>query len=732
LSSQTSVSGAASGVERSQVVAWSCSATTLVSALLLFLVQPVISKKILPWYGGSPAVWTTCMLFFQTILLGGYAYAHLLVRSCTTRWQVRWHGFLTLAAVFTLPILPSDSWQPSPGAEPIGSILWLLAASVGLPFFALSATAPLVQNWFGGAYPGRSPYRLYALSNFGSLAAVWMFPLLIEPRLDARGQDVAWSGGFVVYLLALVATMVFLSRVRAGADAVVAPAAVAPPPLRVLHVALWVGLPALASALLVAVTSHICQEVAVVPFLWVVPLSLYLGTFIVAFDNPRWYNRAVWASLSVLSLFSVSVLMLRDLLGHLALRKRDNGELLHLGKFVPEFARSAAFEIGLFFVLLFCVGMVCHGETTRRQPPVQRLTLFYLAIAAGGAVGTGCVAILCPLVFSRFAELNIAIVLGYVAAGVVLLTWARRRLAGARFRRAGIGGVAIVLLSGFCLVSVVQYQASRKRASVEVRNFYGIASVGIDRGPSGAPRGLLLVNGTILHGYQFVDSPRRELPNTYYETGTGVELAIRTLRGDKGLRVGVVGLGAGVLATYGREGDRFRYYEIDPKVVELCRSRFTYLADSRAKVNVILGDARLSMEREPSQQFDLLVLDAFSGDAIPVHLVTQEAFRLYRRHLSPNGVLAVHITNKHLDLTQVVVRGAEEMKAQSVLIEHDGNGKEIYDVDSDWILVTSNPKVLGQPDIVRTGRVLTGKYPNAPVWTDSFSNLWQVLQWGRG
>lgn len=715
--------------ERSRVVAWSCAATTVVSALLLFLVQPIISKRILPWYGGSPAVWTTCMLFFQTVLLCGYAYAHLLVASCTVKWQVRWHGLLALAAVLTLPILPPDSWQPSPGAEPIGSILLLLAASVGLPFFALSATAPLVQSWFGGAYPGRPPYRLYALSNFGSLAALWMFPLVIEPRLDAKGQDIMWSAGFVSYVAAIAATIVALHRRRPAVDAV-APSSPSVPssPLRVADLALWVGLPALASVLLVAVTSHICQEVAVVPFLWVLPLSLYLGTFIVAFDSPRWYNRMVWATLSLLTLLTSSVLMLRNLLDRLALRRRDSGELLPLGKFVPEFARAAEFEIGLFLLLLFCVGMICHGETTRRKPPLSRLTLFYLAIAAGGALGSGCVAILCPLVFSRFAELNIAIVLGYVAAGVVLLAALRGRLAGGWLRSTGLLAVAIVLLAGFGLVSVVQYQASRKRASVEARNFYGIASVGIDRGPSGVPRGRMLVNGTILHGYQFLDSPKREQPNSYYETGTGVELAIRSLRGAAGLRVGVVGLGAGVLAAHGREGDHFRYYEIDPKVVALCRTYFTYLADSRAKVDVVLGDGRLSLEREPSQQFDLLVLDAFSGDAIPVHLVTQEAFRLYRRHLSESGVLAVHITNKHLDLTPVVVRGAEEIHAQSVFIEHDENGKEIYNTDSDWILVTNNPAVLGQPDVVRTGRVLTGMYPHAPLWTDSFSNLWQVLR----
>lgn len=797
--------------ERSSNFAWYAALTVLLGATLLFLVQPIISKMILPWYGGSPAVWTTCMLFFQGLLLAGYAYAHWLVRTFSLGWQMRVHGVVTLLAALTLPISPSTAWQPQANAEPVLSILLLLTVNVGLPFFALAATGPLVQSWFGGVYPGRPPYRLYALSNVGSLAALWLFPLLMEPNLPSGRQDFIWSGCFGAYLVMIFLLSIAFERLPMDIEEKLKPQHhSARPPLKWLEVLVWFALPALASIMLVAITAHICQDVAVVPMLWILPLSLYLISFIIVFDNPprhargvwsclaivslvgvsvvllddaiqakisqfgewsqlkslqefdltdytaraevemliyltsvfclakvcnvfdgpRWCARGVWGALAVLSLVAVSIVMLADQTQEQLAQYAQWLKVDLQGFDLTDYTDRADIQTVVFLAALFGVCMICHGETVRKKPEPGNLTVFYLAIAAGGVLGTALVAIFCPLVFNRFYELNLGLILGFLVAGSVVVSAIQDSLTTPRWLYAAHTGAAVVLSGAFALLLVAQYDNAKSDDDVLFRNFYGIASVRtLNYVDSDTPYGRVLYNGQINHGFQFLDERRFE-PTSYYANGAGVELALRVLRDahpDRPLKVAVIGLGTGTMAAHGLEGETFVFYEIDPKILRIANEYFTYLADSAAKTSVIMGDARLQLAaHEQPQQYDLIVVDAFSGDAIPVHLLTLEAFALYKKHLAPNGILAVHTSNRHLRLAPVTARLADATGWSSVLIVNSDDDSADQ-AASDWVLATASEFVLADPEVMLRGEVLTNKHEDAPLWTDTFSNLRQVM-----
>jgi hypothetical protein len=714
-----------------QHFAWTCAITTLLSAVLLFLVQPIISKIILPWFGGSPAVWTTCMLFFQTVLLAGYGYAHWLVRAFNQSWQMRIHAFMTLAAALTLPITPG---MPSVDVEaaPVRSILWLLSVNIGLPFFVISATGPLLQSWFIGVYPGRPPYRLYALSNIGSLAALWLFPLILEPNLNSAQQDLLWSAGFGAYLLFLFVIALVYERLPANPDEVVYPQrAAAKEPVLARDLLVWIGLPALASVLLVSITSQLCQDVPVTPTLLILPLSLYLLTFILAFDSPRWYVRSLWGWLAALSIVTVSVVKYDNTVQSAIVRVCERLRITSTFD-LTKYTERIDVQVIIYLVALFCTVMVCIGETTLRKPAAGRLTLFYLVISAGGALGTAIVVMLCPLVFVRYYELNVALSMSFVVAGAVIVTQMQRALDKSNARYLIIGAASVFLATGLIFVIAAQIGEGRSDYDVQVRNFYGIASVRTEHLPSGKRFGRALYNGQINHGYQFWEGPRRHEPNGYYGENSGVNLAFHALRArGEPLRVGVIGLGTGTLAAYGRKGDDFQFYEIDPKIELIARKYFSYLEDSPADVHVRMGDARLYLDKQlqtENQQFDLLVVDAFSGDAIPIHLLTVEAFILYRRHLKPDGILAVHVSNLHLDLAGVAARLAKEVDAHSVLVERDDYGKQTYQASSDWVLVTADESVLADPGIVAFGKLMDDKADEGERWTDGYSSVRKVLQ----
>jgi spermidine synthase len=664
------------------------AATIFLSSFLLFLVQPLIARLILPWFGGSAAVWTTCMLFFQALLLAGYAYAHLLEKKLLQgKLQPLVHTALLLAAVAMLPIAPSEAWKPSGDDEPISRILILLGASVGLPYFLVASTSPLLQAWFARARPGENPYRLFAISNLASLIALVGYPFLIEPFLGAAAQVKLWSWLFVAFALlcAAVAWRTPRNEVTETETAVV--------PVRAPQIALWLALSATGSVLLLAVTNHLTQNVASVPLLWLAPLTLYLLTFIIAFEG-NWYRPEYLWPLVLLWLCGMAWLLV-DADYHFDLP-------MQLGMFLP----------GLFLGCLFC-----HGELYRLRPPPQQLTKFYLIVSAGGALGGLLVAVVAPLTFDAYYELGI---------GMTVLAL----LAALRFAQLGRvqGLVSLAVVMGVAACAAYDGLTYHRDVRVSERGFYGVLRVKEYGSPGETSHLRRLVHGAIMHGEQYMSGERRRFITTYYQETSGIGLAIRS-RQAQPVRVGVIGLGTGTIAAYGRPGDVYRFYDIDPRVIKLARNEFTFLGDSGAKVEVALGDARLTLEREPPQGFDVLAVDAFSSDAIPVHLITREALGIYLKHVKSDGIVAFHVSNRFLNLIPVVARIAKEQGAHAVLVNDDpDDDDESLRSKSDWVLVSRDAAALAREPIVKGGAEEAEDQPRWRTWTDDYSNLIQILK----
>lgn len=683
------------------------------SAFLLFQVQPVIARYILPWYGGSPGVWTTCLLFFQVGLLGGYAYAHVLVTFLREkrRPQVALHLSLLALAFLLLPITPDPQWKPDgTEANPLFGIVRLLALTVGVPYLLLSASGPLLQHWFAETHPGRSPYRLYAISNLGSLLGLLTYPFLFEPLLNVGEQTRLWSWGFVAYgLLAIGAGILYLRRsAGGGASGDGESVTQRPSPINVF---LWIAFSACGSMLLLSLTSQMCQDVAVVPFLWVLPLSLYLLTFIIAFDHARWYHRALAIPLAAVGVGMTIWLMNRQ----------------YASTEWPLF-----WQIVIYCSTIFFTCLVCHGEVVRMKPPVRHLTAFYLCISLGGAIGGSFVSLAAPRLFTGYWELHLAFVLLSILTSYQL--W--RQFAPQRRYAILIPGTVFGLIAigtmGFFLQKHID--ESRTQAIAVKRGFYGVLKVEeVGAGTDGAFR--TLHHGRISHGRQYFSSEDRDLATTYYglESGVGAVFACLPQRNElpvAPIHVGVVGLGVGTIATYAETGDRFRLYEINPQVEELARSHFTFLGDCAGEEEVVLGDARVSLERElaagESQQFDALFVDAFSGDSIPIHLLTRESFDLYFKHLKPDGVLAIHVTNLHLDLADPVRNLATEFGYGAYRSDHSPGDTEYESYYSDWILVTKSEAFIAA---LKSAERITpwDREETKPIlWTDDYSNLFEV------
>ena len=669
--------------------------TVFLSAFLLFQVQPLVAKIILPWFGGSAAVWTVCMLFFQVLLLLGYFYAHGSIRWQAPSRQRTVHWILLAAALAVMPLAPSAGWKPQGGEDPTLRILGLLAATIGLPYLLLSTTGPLAQAWFSRERPGVSPYRLFALSNLGSMLALVSYPLLVEPFAPVRVQTAAWSIAFAAFALLCAALAWRASRAGAGGEESAAAAATAP---SWATMSLWVALPACASVLLLAFTSHMSLNIAAIPLLWVLPLALYLLSFVLAFDAPRWYRRAIWLPLLAAGVTAVCYTLSAE---------HRNTDVWVL---VP-----------LYSATLLAACMACHGELARNRPHPRHLTAYYLLIAFGGALGGLLVGLVAPHAFADLYELPLGIAALAFLVPVALLVgrtaWRPRRPAVL-----GLAAAAAAAALGAWLLE--QYSERDENVRVTTRNFYGVLKTR-DMG-EGPAEERILTHGTIVHGRQFLSPERRGWPTSYYGRDSGVGLAILQ-QGERGpVRVGVVGLGTGTIASYGRPGDAYRFYDINPRVVDLARAEFTYLADSRAAVETVLGDARLSLEREPGQNFDVLALDAFSSDSIPVHLLTSEAFELYLRHLRPDGILAVHVSNRYLDLVPVVRQAAARHALEARLVESDDN-EEVGTYRSDWVLLARSAAAFARPPLADAAQRID-EDAEGPLWTDDYSNVIGLLK----
>ena len=672
--------------------------TILVSAFLLFQVQPVIAKIILPWFGGSAAVWTICLLFFQVMLLLGYLYAHAVVRYLRPRTQMQVHALLLVGSMLALPMYPNAGLKPMSSGDPTWAILGLLARTVGLPYFLLSSTGPLLQAWYARTFKGAMPYRLYALSNAGSMFALLSYPVLFEPSFGTHTQATMWTWAYVGF-----AVMCGAAALRAGKaveNAGEKGEATGPAPGPGLY-ALWMALPACASALLLAITNHISQNVAAVPFLWVLPLSLYLLSFILCFEGTGWYRRNPYLQLLAIALGSMAYASGSDLASNLEVKML----------------------VVLYSLGLFTCCMVCHGELARLKPDPRYLTHFYLTIAAGGALGGVLVGLAAPRVFAGFYEMPLGLV-GCAVVVVLALTrdreleWFRRWLQPASL-------TAVVLTLALAVYAGAQIHNSMRGVRLRVRNFYGELTVK-DSGPATSLDAIRsLTHGTIDHGHQYLHLTKRDLPTTYYGPNTGIGVAIGDRGKSRAIRVGVIGLGTGTIASYARFGDYYRYYEINPLVLRLATTEFTFLKDCKGKVAVAMGDARLSLEREAPENFDVLAVDAFSGDAIPVHLLTREAMDLYFRHLRPDGILAVHVSNRYLDLAPVL---AEETRATGrlarVVETEDDESQDVY--AATWVLIARAGSDLDNE--VRASSNPIASTRKVRLWTDDYSNLLQILK----
>ncbi len=632
-------------------------------------------------------MWTTCLVFFQTVLLAGYAYADAGMRLGSRR-QAYLHVALLAASLACLPILASSAWKPQGDEEPIARILLLLAATIGLPYFLLSTTTPLVQAWYWRRFRTAVPYRLFALSNFASLAALLGFPLVFEPAFDLRLLGWGWSFGYAAF--ALLCGGLALSSVNGNAtEATRTPVSL--PPLR-LQLG-WLGLSAMGSVMLLAVTNHITQNIASVPFLWVVPLALYLITFILAFDHPRWYVRPVFLAAAAIAVPAMAYFV----------------PSLHLSVAVPVYLA------GLFAACLFC-----HGELARSRPDPIHLTRFYLMISLGGALGAVLVAIVAPLVLHGYFELGIALV-----ALALVLAW---RLRGP----AMLAGAAAALATVVFVVSGA-YDYTRDVRVME-RDFYGVVRTADHEEPV---RYRSMYHGAIMHGGQLLDEAWRTTPADYFSPGSGygrVFTALREMRPHRPLSVGVIGLGAGVLAAWMKPGDRLVFYEISPRVVEIARREFTFLADTAARTEIVMGDGRLSLEREPPRGYDVIGVDAFSGDSVPMHLLTREAMAVYLKHLQPDGVIVFQATNRYIDLLPVVKRVAAEYGFDAVNVSDtpddgaDGDdGPQYWYSATDQVIVTRNRRLLASPKLAEAAAPIADR-PDLPVFTDAHHNLLRILK----
>lgn len=732
-------------------------------AFLLFLVQPLIGRFILPWFGGGHIVWTGCLVFFQTALLAGYAYAHLAAKGLGRVPAARVHLGLLAACCFFLPLRPDDALRPTDGSDPLAGIVWVLVATVGVPYLVLATTGPLLQSWYYHLFPGRSPYRLFALSNLGSLIGLFAYPFAVEPWLTRVQQSWVWSLAFGLYAVACgwcawkaagpplesaeaakqpqedeiqdELTQVLRERTekQAAAVSLLGDAWFAP--------LLWLALACVPSILLVATTSQMCQEVAVVPFLWTAPLGLYLLSFVICFDRPRWYRREFWGLVLLASLIGGEVVLWAGL------------------------AMPIAFQVSLLAAALFAGCMVCHGELAAAKPKPERLTTYYLSLSAGGALGGLFVGLGAPRWFPDFWELPVGY---FLTVAVVIVAWSVERAWWGR-RVVWVMGLPVLLIWGIAVWipmcgahhEVKVKFIARLEPLWKAGRYGGLISEAWGIAVETAPRltvvqpedvvyqardeygvlrvrdtstGRKIVNGRIEHGFQPSDPEFRKKPASYYGPSSGLGIAMRRYRAvigeEQPIRIGVVGLGSGAVTTWARHRDSIAFYELSPHVEQVAREYFTFLSDTDAEVEVRLGDARITMERELAQgakeEFDVLAIDAFSSDAIPQHLLTREAMEVYFRLLKPNGVLAVHVSNRYLDLAPVVRNLAVDAGWTPMRISDLGESEK-YQSSSLWVLVTRNERFVEDADVALARSGWIDQPPIEVRWSDDFGSLWQVL-----
>ncbi|MDA7901703.1 spermidine synthase [Mariniblastus sp.] len=689
--------------------------TIFLSAFLLFQVQPMIARFILPWFGGTAAVWTTCMMFFQTLLLLGYLYAHLMRRFASPRTTWLLHLGLLLIAAATLSVVPGDSLRPSGSENLTLGIIGVLGLTIGVPFFVLSSTGPLIQAWQSSSHRGQSPYRLYALSNLGSILALVTYPFLVERYFSMNSQALFWTIGFYCFSITCCWSGWQTLHLKNWSEAENAKAKspqegrinLSRPGLVVTLV--WFVLAATASIILLATTNLLCQEVASIPFLWILPLSLYLLSFIICFDRPAIYQRLIFMPLVVGGAI-VAV------------------GLVHLGLFT-----GLAFQIIALSTVCFSASMVCHGELERSKPPPDYLTGFYLVVAFGGAAGGIFVCILAPQIFTGFLEFHVGLIVSLLVVLCALIWPTGQRskpiAPSLKFLKYGAAMSVFVVLAIVLSSAVYFLDPSYQEGLIfRGRNEYGLVSVVEKDGYR------QFINGRVEHGGQKVGAEKEMEHISYYVPESGVGVAFESHReiSDDSLNVAVLGLGAGAMATWLEPGDRMVFYEINPMVVDIAENHFSFLRSSKGETRVKLGDGRLQLQNEmesgKSERYDLIFIDAFSSDSIPIHLLTAECFKVYLDRLKPDGVLVAHITNRFIDLQPVILDHSLRNGLTPILVDyHSPDGK----LKTRWVLMTKNENFKKSEKVKSLENHWTKGL--VPVqWTDDYSSVAALLNWSVG
>jgi MFS family permease len=686
--------------------------SVFISAFLVFQIQPIISKIILPWFGGGASVWTTCMLFFQFFLLVGYSYAYMLTKILRVKGQIVVHIVCLLLSLFLLPNNIADIQSIPINGSPTLAVLKVLFLGLGFPYLILSANTPLLQHWFTSETKGTHPYRLYAISNFGSFLALISYPLVIEPFMPLDWQIKLWSS--IYWLFVLFVGWIFFTVVKQNKKHI--PCSTEPlthPNVGYFKPTLWFMLSALGVILLVSTTNALTQNVPPVPFLWLAPLALYLLTYVLVFSNVSIYVRNIWLPLFMLLSF---VALLIYFIG---------------GQF------DILTQLLLYLLILFCGCMICHGELNSLKPQLGNTALFYLILSAGGVFGSFLVSFVAKSLFDEFLEYPLGIFSVFVLATVSLWRSKKDKHTEANFNEADVAANKqfSILASGIVLVGIVwlfafislnnQYQ---QYDIDKARNFYGILTVkDISEGKINERR---LVDGTTSHGSQSLPLSKTAIPTSYYRPGTGVQMVIDELSSvsDKQIQVGIIGLGVGALAAYGQTGDHYTFYELNPLVSDFANRYFSYLANTQAEVEIKLGDARVTLQAEldsgQKNVFDLLIIDAFSGDLIPTHLMTHEAFLLYQQHINTQGVIALHISNRHLALLPVILQHSKSLNVQIMLFDTPGEGKEH---DTQWVVLTNNTRLTQSAKLIYEQTVID-MHIQKVLWTDDYSSLLPILK----
>jgi hypothetical protein len=686
--------------------------SVFISAFLVFQIQPIISKIILPWFGGGASVWTTCMLFFQSFLLVGYLYAYLLTKILRVKYQIVVHLACLLFSLFLLPTNIADIQNVVITGSPTWTVLWVLFLGLGFPYLILSANTPLLQNWFTSETNARNPYRLYAISNIGSFLALVSYPVVIEPFMPLDWQIKLWSSIYCVFVL-LVGWIFFITVKQNNIVRVCIPEQVVKQKMGPFRLVLWFMLSALGVILLVSTTNALTQNIPPVPFLWLAPLSIYLLTYVMAFSNFAIYVRNFWLPFFMLLSF---VALLIYFIG---------------GQF------DIITQLLIYLLILLCGCMICHGELNSLKPQQGNTTLFYLVLSAGGVGGSFLVSFVAKTLFDEFLEFPLAI-LGVLLLASVSLWWNKQshpptpkssKYNAAANKQLSILAAASAIVSLVWLLAFTGLNNRYQQYDIaKARNFYGILTVkDITEGKVNERR---LIDGTTSHGSQSLPLSSLAVPLSYYRPGTGVQLVIEEMSShNTALQVGIIGLGVGALAAYGKFGDHYTFYELNPLVADFANQYFSYLESAKAEVHVKLGDARVTLQNEldlgKKNAFDLLVIDAFSGDLIPTHLMTHEAFLLYQQHIKSQGVMALHISNRHLSLLPVIMHHSKSLNMQVMVFQTPGN---VNEHDAQWVVLTNNSQLIQSPNLIyRQTEITNGQYKDV-LWTDDYSSLLSILK----